>query len=283
MTPLRERLIADLQIRNYSPRTVEAYTYHVACFAKHFGRSPDRLGPEEVRQYQVFLVQEKKASWSAFNQAVCALRFLYRTTLARNWPVTMIPFAKKPKQLPTVLGPEEVQKLLACARPLPVRIILTTLYAAGLRVEEALHLRAGDIDSARMLLRVACGKGGQGTPGAALAPLAERVAGVLAGLSPHDLVVSGLEAGPAAECRHGPGGLSAGGQGGAARQTGHAAYLAPQLWGARGAGPAPRAGRPDGLSLAGPGQLRRGVQLLRFRLVWRLQFLPPPPLPDLWL
>lgn len=159
MTPLRERLIADLQIRNYSPRTVECYVRHVASFAKHFGRSPDQLGPEEVRAYQVFLVQEKKASWSRFNQAVCALRFLYRTTLARDWPVAMLPFAKVPKKLPTVLGPEEVQKLLACAHPRTDQMVLTTLYAAGLRVDEALHLRVRDIDSARMLLRVAHGKG----------------------------------------------------------------------------------------------------------------------------
>jgi len=159
MTLLRERLIADLQIRNYSPRTVECYVRHVACFAKHFGRSPDQLGPEEVRAYQVFLVQEKKASWSCFNQAVCALRFLYRTTLARDWPVAMLPFAKLPKKLPTVLGPEEVQKLLACAHPRTDQMVLTTLYAAGLRVDEALHLRGRDIDSARMLLRVAHGKG----------------------------------------------------------------------------------------------------------------------------
>ena len=132
MTELRQRMIQDMKIRNYSPKTIEAYTRHVACFAKHFGRSPDQLGPEDVRQYQVYLVEQKKASWSAFNQAVCALRFLYGTTLRRNWPVTMIPFGKKPKTLPAVLGPEEVQRLLACAYPLKQRVILTVLYAAGL-------------------------------------------------------------------------------------------------------------------------------------------------------
>ena len=112
MTPLRQRYVEDLQVRNYSPRTVECYVYHVACFAKHFGRSPEQLGPEEVHAYQVYLVREKKASWCSFNQAVCALRFLYRTTLPRPWPVSMIPFGKRPKKLPTVLGPDEVQKLL---------------------------------------------------------------------------------------------------------------------------------------------------------------------------
>jgi integrase/recombinase XerD len=138
---------------------VECYVFHVGRFAQHFGRSPDQLGPEEVRAYQVYLAREKQASWAHFNQAVCALRFLYRVTLPREWPVTMIPFAKKPKKLPTVLAPTEVQQLLACARPLQQQMVLTTLYAAGLRLQEGLQLRVTDIDSARMLLRVAHGKG----------------------------------------------------------------------------------------------------------------------------
>jgi integrase/recombinase XerD len=159
MSALRERMIQDMQIRNLSPRTVDCYVYHVRCFAKHFGRSPEQLGPEEVRQYQVHLVREKKASWSSFNQAVCALRFLYGTTLACPWPVVQIPFAKRPKKLPVVLGPEEVQRLLPCIQPLKPRVVLTTIYAAGLRLDEAIHLQATDIDSSRMLLRVAQGKG----------------------------------------------------------------------------------------------------------------------------
>lgn len=159
MTPLRQRMTQDMQIRNLSPRTIECYTYHVGCFAKHFGRSPDRLGPEEVRAYQVYLVQQKKASWASFNQAVCALRFLYRVTIPRAWPVIQIPFAKKPKKLPVVLGPEETKRLLECARPLKPRVLLTTIYATGLRLEEATHLKVQDIDSVRMLMRVAHGKG----------------------------------------------------------------------------------------------------------------------------
>jgi integrase/recombinase XerD len=159
MTPLRQRMIGDMQIRNLSRHTIECYTYHVACFAKHFGRSPEQLGVEEVRAYQVYLVQEKKSSWSRFNQAVCALRFLYRVTLGQSWPVVQIPFAKQPKKLPVVLAPEEVQRFLSCARPLKLRVILTTIYAAGLRLEEATHLEVQHIDSARMLLLVARGKG----------------------------------------------------------------------------------------------------------------------------
>lgn len=159
MTPLRQRMIEDMQVRNLSPRTIECYTYHVSRFAQHFGRSPDKLGPDEVHAYQVHLVQERKVSWSSFNQAVCALRFLYGTTLGRPWPVKHIPFAKRPKRLPVVLSPDEVERLLACVRPFPLQVLLTTLYAAGLRVEEGTFLKVADIDSARMLLRVARGKG----------------------------------------------------------------------------------------------------------------------------
>jgi site-specific recombinase XerD len=159
MTALRQRMIQDMQIRNLSSRTVQCYVYHVSRFAKHFGRSPEQLGAEEVRQYQVYLLQEKKASWSSFNQAVCALRFLYGTTLACAWPVVHIPFAKRPKKLPVVLGPEEVARLLPCIQPLKARVLLTTIYASGLRLDEATHLEVTDIDSARMLLRIARGKG----------------------------------------------------------------------------------------------------------------------------
>jgi len=159
MTPLRKRMTEDMQVRNYAAKTVENYTRHIGCFAKHFGKSPEHLGPEEVRSYQVYLVNEKKASWSSFNQAVCALRFFYRHTLPRDWHVDMIPFGKKPKTLPTVLSGTEVHQFLQCVQPLKHRTVLTTLYAAGLRLSEALHLRVTHIDSQRMQLLVAHGKG----------------------------------------------------------------------------------------------------------------------------
>ena len=159
MTDLRQRLIHDLRIRNYAVSTIDSYTYHIACFAKHFGRSPEQLGAEEVRAWQVHLVTQKQVSWSTFNQAVCALRFLYRITLPRGWPVTMIPFGKKPKTLPVVLGGEDVARFLACVTSRLHRMILTTYYAAGLRLQEGLHLQTDDIDSTRMTLRVRRGKG----------------------------------------------------------------------------------------------------------------------------
>src|SRR4051794_30604689 len=112
MTPLRKRMVHDLQVRNYSPRTISSYVDQVAKFARYFGRSPEQLGPEEIRRYQVYLATEKKASWSTFNQAVCALRFLYKVSLGRNWAVTQIPFGKRPKKLPVILSADEVCRLL---------------------------------------------------------------------------------------------------------------------------------------------------------------------------
>jgi integrase/recombinase XerD len=158
MTPLRQRFLDDLRLRNYSPHTLKTYLRAVVRFARHFGRSPDQLGPEEIRAYQLFLL-EQGTSWSVFNQAVCALRFLYRVTLQAPFAVAMIPYGKKPKALPAVLSREEVAALLACV-PGPVeRLLLQTVYACGLRASEVLGLRVTDIDSSRLLLWVRHGKG----------------------------------------------------------------------------------------------------------------------------
>jgi site-specific recombinase XerD len=158
MTPLRQRFVDDLRVRNYSPRTVEAYVAGVARFAKHFGRSPDLLGPEEVRAFQVHLI-ERKVSWSQFNQTVCALRFLYGTTLQRPDQVPFIPFGKRPKKLPCVLSPEEVVQLFAAADPGRDCVLLQTTYACGLRLSDVIHLEVSHIDSARMVAHIHQGKG----------------------------------------------------------------------------------------------------------------------------
>ena len=159
MTPLRQRYIHDLELRNRSPKTISCYVSHVAAFAKHFGRSPEELGPEEIRAYQLHLMHERRASWSSFNQAVCALRFLYDVTLPRDWPVAHIAYGKRPHKVPSVLSRDEVRRLLACVtRPIH-RLLLTTLYAAGLRLSEGLHLQVADIDSQRMVLHIRHGKG----------------------------------------------------------------------------------------------------------------------------
>jgi integrase/recombinase XerD len=159
MTPLRKRMIEDLQIRNYSPRTIAAYTRAVAAFACHFRKPPDLLGPQHVRQYQIFLLQTKKASWATFNQTVCALRFLYNNTLHRKDLIQQIPFPKREHKLPAVLSTRELSAFFAAVDNLKHRTVLMTMYAAGLRVSEAVNLQIPDIDSDRMLLRVRQGKG----------------------------------------------------------------------------------------------------------------------------
>jgi len=161
MTPLRRRFIDDLQLRNRAPRTIQTYVWHVEDFARYFGKSPERLGVEHVRQYQLHLLHERKASWSRFNQAVSALRFLYGTTLGRPDYLERLPYGRRPRTLPLVLSQDEVLELLQCTcRPVH-RTVLTTMYATGLRVSEATALSVSDIDSARMTILVAHGKGGK--------------------------------------------------------------------------------------------------------------------------
>lgn len=157
MTPLRRRMIEDLQIRNYTTTTIETYVRVIARFALFHRRSPDELGPEEIRAYQVHLIEEETC-WSTFNQTVCALRFLYRVTLESECSIVRIPYARRPKRLPVVLSPDEVLCLLGAAKNPKNRMALTTIYATGLRISELVHLRVEDIDSARMVIHVR-GKG----------------------------------------------------------------------------------------------------------------------------
>src|SRR6266568_126108 len=158
LTPLRQRMLEDMQIRNYSPHTIDGYLRYVAQFAKHFHTSPDRLGPEHIRTYQLHLLQQHVCK-SIFIQTVCALRFLYETTLGRPWMVDYIPYPKKPKTLPVILSRDEVKALLLAPRHLKHRVILATLYATGVRVSELCQLQGTDIDSKRMVIQVRQGKG----------------------------------------------------------------------------------------------------------------------------
>src|SRR5262249_55335468 len=159
MTPLRQRMLEDLQLRNYSEHTIRAYLRGVADFAKHFGTSPQHLGPEQVRTSQLFLVQEKQVAWPSIVQTVCALRFFSRVTLGRPAMLESIAPPRRPFTLPTMLRQAEVAALLTVSRNLKHRAILTTLSAAGLRVSALCQLQVTDIDSARMVLR---GRPGQG-------------------------------------------------------------------------------------------------------------------------
>ncbi len=159
MTTLRQRMTDDLRLRNRSLRTINTYIACVAHFARHFGKSPELLGPEEIRQYQVYLVEQRRVSWSYFNQAVCALRFLYRHTLGRDWAVAHIPFPRQPRKLPVILSQAEVIRFLDAIKKIKFRAILMTAYATGLRLSEVTHLRVSDIDSQRLVIRVRQGKG----------------------------------------------------------------------------------------------------------------------------
>ena len=160
MTPLRLRMTEDMQVRHFSPRTQYAYLQQVSLFARHFGQSPASLGPEQIRDYQLFLTHRKKMAPSSIAVAISALRFLYMVTLKRGWDLGQsIPYPKQPRKLPVVASPEEVLHFLDCAPGLKHRAILTACYAAGLRVSEAVSLRPTDIDSRRRVIRVQQGKG----------------------------------------------------------------------------------------------------------------------------
>ena len=159
MTSLRQRMLEDMSIRNLADNTQRSYLQQVSSYAKHFGRSPERLGPEEVRAYQVHLIQDRKLSPGSVGIATSALRFLYKVTLKQAWTPDEIPMPKKPFKLPVVLSPDEVLHFLGCIQSLKHRTILMTAYAAGLRVSEATHLKVDDIDSKRMVIRVDQGKG----------------------------------------------------------------------------------------------------------------------------
>jgi len=152
----------DMLLRNMADATIDAYTYHVEKFADFIGKQDKQLETattEDVRDFQLHLIEVRKVGWSSFNQAVCGLRFLYSITLPKPWPVAMIPFGKRPRRLPTVLSVEEVDALLQCTPNLKHRTFLMTLYSAGLRLSEAAALQLVDIDSQRMQLNVLRGKG----------------------------------------------------------------------------------------------------------------------------
>lgn len=159
MTQLRQKMLEELQRRNYSHRTATAYIRVVREFAEHFHQSPDKLGPEHIRQFQAHLFQTKKLSPFTVSQYVSALRFLFVKTLRRHFLTEYIPFPKCPKRLPTVLSPEEVTRLIHASPNLYHRTLVTTLYSTALRRSELCRLKVSDLDSQRMMIRVEQGKG----------------------------------------------------------------------------------------------------------------------------
>jgi site-specific recombinase XerD len=153
-------MIEDMRVRNFSPHTQATYVQQVSLFVRHFNTSPEALGPEDIRAYQVYVTTDKKLAPSSLCTVVAALRFLYKITLKRDWrPEEIIPAPKKPQTLPVVLSPAEVVQFLDGVASRKHRTILTTCYGAGLRISEAVRLTPPAIDSARMVLRVEQGKG----------------------------------------------------------------------------------------------------------------------------
>ena len=160
ISPLRRRMIDDMMVRNLSPATQQSYIYAVAKFSRHFNRSPERLGLEDVRAYQLHLIAQKR-SWSHINQVACALRFFYGITLSQSEAFERIVTGREPHKLPVVLSADEIVRFLEAIPGLRNRAALTTAYGAGLRVGEVARLQVSAIDSRRMLIRVEHGKGGK--------------------------------------------------------------------------------------------------------------------------
>lgn len=154
MTPLRQRMIEDMQLRGFSARTQECYVAAVRHLAAHFHTSPDRLSEEDLRQYFLYLANEKKVARATATIALCGIKFFYEHTLQQHW--TTLRFVRPPreKKLPVVLSRDEVRRILAEVRIPVYRACLTTIYACGLRLLEGAHLQVPDVDSGRMLLHI---------------------------------------------------------------------------------------------------------------------------------
>jgi integrase/recombinase XerD len=161
MTPLRKKLIEDMQLRGLAERTQQSYVGAVRQLAEYYGKAPEYISEEELWQYFLYLRNEKKVASSTFNQALCALKFFFEQTLQRPWPTLGLVRPKRERKLPVVLSVEEVHQILGQVRLLPYQVCLRTIYSCGLRLQEGLHLQVPDIDSGRGQLHIRHGKGGK--------------------------------------------------------------------------------------------------------------------------
>jgi integrase/recombinase XerD len=159
MTPLRQRMIDDMTLHGLKPKTIQAYVTCIARFARHFGKSPELLGTAEIRSYLLYLNHDRHVASSTYNQALCALKFLYRITLKKDWGLDGLARTRRQTKLPVVLSLEEVNRFFQAITGLRHRAILMTAYSAGLRISEVLALRVDDIDSQRMVIRIRQAKG----------------------------------------------------------------------------------------------------------------------------
>ena len=163
MGKLHDQMKEDLLLKAYSPNTMRSYLRCARHFAKHYMRSPEEMGEQEVRDFLLHLVRDRKASPATLDMYVNALKFLYNITLKRPEVVKGISHPKRPKTLPVILSPEEVLRIFAAIRSVKHKAIIATAYAAGLRISEVCGLRIADIDSQRKRIHVRAGKGQEGS------------------------------------------------------------------------------------------------------------------------
>ena len=161
MTPLRQRYIEDMQLRGLAETTQQVYVNAVQRLAAYYGKSPDKITDEQVRDYFLYLLHEKQISRGGYKVAISSIKFLYEQTLQRSWPTLELVRAPREKKQPVVLSRQEVQQILSCLRAEHHRVCLTTIYSCGLRTGEGVRLQVGDIDSNRMVIHVRQGKGGK--------------------------------------------------------------------------------------------------------------------------
>ena len=159
MGRLRDRMVMDMELKNLSSRTIKTYLYWMKEFTIYYGKSPEELGDEEIRDYLYYLLKTKESSQASINQAYSALKFFYEKTLQREWNGSKIPRSNVPKKLPVVLSQDEVQRIFSVTDNLKHLAALMVIYSGGLRVGEAAKLKLSDIDKDRMTIRVHQGKG----------------------------------------------------------------------------------------------------------------------------
>jgi site-specific recombinase XerD len=161
MTQLSDRMIADMQLRGFAPKTQEAYLRAVRQLAQHFHKPPDQITEDDLRDYFLYLKNEKGAARNTVTQALCGIKFFFQHTLGREWKTFDLVRPGRANTLPVVLSVQEVRRVLGCLRHFHYRVCLSTIYACGLRLREGVRLQVPQIDGERRLLHIQKGKGGK--------------------------------------------------------------------------------------------------------------------------
>ena len=161
MSALRQKMIEDMQLKGLAVRTQEAYVNAVLQLSRHIKKSPDSISEEELREYFLYLKNEKQVADSTFSIALCGIKFLFEQTLKKEWHTLQLVRPDRKKKLPVVLSTEEVKRVLECVHRFPYQVCLHTIYACGLRLLEGTRLHVKDIDSDRKMIHVVAGKGGK--------------------------------------------------------------------------------------------------------------------------